>query len=443
MRTLQISANEQLNKLIEFRQIVYEEILVEAGDAQFETIDSLLLSDHPRSFAELSLSPVFRRRWPSLYDGLERGRQDETRLAQLLVQQIPRHGVQICPLDTTVWSHPSARTLTDLGYRPSPTRALKDRSIVKGHQYSLLSWTATAGSSWCPVVLSRRVKATESVLTVGVAQVKQLCGYRQHTDLTVIVGDGYYGNHHFLGPLKGVNCAIVCRLRCDRVLYGQPEAYGGRGRPRKHGYRFAFKEPDSWPSPAEMAEFEHSDWGQVRLRRWSQLHARQDADTSFDVIQAEIHRERLKPPVPLWLTYVPAPRQDHYSVQQVWSWFTQRWPIEPTIRFRKQHLAWTLPRLQTAEACDRWTRLVDLANWQLFLARDLVQDQPLPWQKAQYDLTPARVQRGLGALFGQFDSPAQPPKTRRNSPGWPTGRPRTRPVRYKPIKRGLSRASPA
>ena len=191
MRTLQISANEQLNKLIEFRQIVYEEILVEAGDAQFETIDSLLLSDHPRSFAELSLSPVFRRRWPSLYDGLERGRQDETRLAQLLVQQIPRHGVQICPLDTTVWSHPSARTLTDLGYRPSPTRALKDRSIVKGHQYSLLSWTATAGSSWCPVVLSRRVKATESVLTVGVAQVKQLCGYRQHTDLTVIVGDGY------------------------------------------------------------------------------------------------------------------------------------------------------------------------------------------------------------------------------------------------------------
>jgi ADP-heptose:LPS heptosyltransferase len=126
-----------------------------------------------------------------------------------------------------------------------------------------------------------------------------------------------------------------------------------------------------------------------------------------------------------------------------WQWFTQRWPIEPTIRFRKQHLAWTLPRLQTAEACDRWTRLVDLANWQLFLARNLVHDQPLPWQKTQTALTPARVQRALPVLFGQFDSPAHSPKTRRNSPGWPKGRPRTRPVRYKPVKRGQSRASPS
>jgi hypothetical protein len=443
MRTLNISATEQLNKLIEFRQIVDEEILMDARDAQFETIDSLLLSDHPRSCAELSLSPVFRRQWSSLYDGLERGRQDEKRLAQLLVQQLPAQGVQVCPLDTTVWSHPSARTLTDLVYAPSPTRALKHRSIVRGHQYSLLSWTPTAGSSWSPVVLSRRLKATDSAIAVGVQQVKQLCDYRQNTDLTVITGDGHYGNHHFLGPLKGVNCAIVCRLRCDRLLYGQPGAYGGRGRPRKHGHRFAFKEPDSWPTPAETVEFEHPDWGQVRLRRWPQLHARQDADTPFNVIRAEVHRERLKPPVPLWLAYVPAPEQDHYPIQPVWAWFTQRWPIEPAIRFRKQHLAWTLPRLQTAEACDRWTRLVDLAGWQLFLARNLVQDQPLPWQKTQTDLTPARVQRGLGALFGQFDSPAQPPKTRRNSPGWPKGRPRTRPVRYKPVKRGQSRASPA
>jgi hypothetical protein len=436
------SAIEQLNKLIEFRQIVYDEVFIEARDVQFETIDSLLLSDHPRSFAELSLSPVFRRQWSSLYDAVERGRQDEERLERLLVKQVPTQGVQVFPLDTTMWSHPRARTLPDLVYAPSPTRALKHRSIVQGHQYSLISWAPEAGSSWAPVILSRRVKASESEIEVGVAQVKQLCRYRLGAELTVITADGSYGTHHFFAPLKQTHCALVARLRCDRVLYGEPGVYGGRGRPRKHGDRFAFKEPGTWPEPNEVAEYEHPDWGQVRLQAWHQLHARQDADTPFHVIRAEVHQQRLNPPPPLWLAYVPAADQDHYPVQQVWGWFTQRWPIEPAIRFRKQHLAWTLPRLQTADACDRWTRLVDLAGWQLFLARNLVQDQPLPWQKAQMALTPARVQRSLGALFAQFDSPAQPPKTRRNSTGWPKGRTRTRPERYKPVKRGRSRASP-
>ena len=443
MTTLNTSTTEQLNKLIEFRQILYEQVLSQGRDAQFETIDSLLCSDHPRSFAELSLSPMFRRQWPSLYDGLERGRQNRRQLDQLLVQQVPRAGVQVFVLDTTVWPHPSARTLPDLVYAPSPTRALKQRSIVKGHIYSLLSWSPQAGSSWSPVVHSQRVKADQTAIEIGVEQVRQLCQQRFGPGLTVITADGHYGNHHFLAPLKRVNCATVCRLRCDRVLYGPPGPYSGRGRPRKHGHRFAFKEPTSWPTPDERVEFEHADWGQVHLRCWYNFHAKQDANTSFHVIQAQVHQERVKPPAPLWLAYAPAPEQAPYPVREVWSWFTQRWPIEPAIRFRKQHLAWTLPRFQSEQTCDRWTRLVDLAYWQLFLARTLVQDQPLPWQKAQTDLTPARVQRGLGALFGQFDSLAQPPKTRRNSPGWPKGRPRTRPVRYKPIKRGQSRASPA
>ncbi len=443
MTALTISATKQLNKLIAFRQIIYDEVLTQARDAQFETLDSLLMSDHPRSFAELSLLPVFRREWPSLYDALERGRQDEERLGQLLVAQIPTEGVQVCPLDTTMWAHPSSRTLSDLVYGRSPTQALKQRSIVQGHQYSLLSWSPEARSSWSPVVLSQRVKADESAIEIGIEQVKQVCRYREGAGLTVIPVDGGYGNHHFLGPLKGVNCAIVARLRRDRVLYGPPAPYSGRGRPAVHGKRFAFKEPESWPEPDEQVEFSHPYWGQVRLRRWNKLHAKQDATTPFAAIQAEVHLERVKPVAPLWLAYVPAPNQDHYTVRQVWGWFTQRWPIEPAIRFRKQHLAWSLPRLQSAEGCDRWTRLVDLAGWQLFLARDLVQDHPLPWQKVQSNLTPARVQRGLGVLFTQFDSPAQPPKRRGNAPGWPAGRPRQRPLRYKPVKKGQSRASPA
>ena len=437
MATINLSTPRQLNNLIEFRQTVYDQILVKGRDAQFELVDALLLSDHPRCFAEISQSPVFRRRWPSAYGAIEEGQQDQQRLRRCWLRQVPRQGVQVFVLDTTVWAHPSARTLSGLVYAPSPTKALKRHSIVQGHVYSLLTWTPEPGRSWSPTVFSQRLRPEQSAIEVGVAQVKQLGQARPvgvAGQLDVIVADGHYGNHLFFGPLQDEACATLARMRRDRVLYRDPDPYPGRGRPALHGQRFAFKEPDIWPPPDEQVEFEHERWGQVRLRRWNKLHAKQDAQTHFDVILAEVHLEREKPPDPLWLGY----REGHtvYPLPEVWSWFDYRWPIEPSIRFRKQYLAWTLPYFQDSEACDRWTNLVDLGYWQLFLARPLVSDRPLLWQKAQTTLTPGRVLRRLGTIFAQIGSPAQPPQPRGKSPGWPKGRPRTRPERYKVTKRG-------
>ena len=114
--------------------------------------------------------------------------------------------------------------------------------------------------------------------------------------------------------------------------------------------------------------------------------------------------------------------------------------MEPSIRFRKQYLYWTLPRFQEPERCDRWTMLVNLAQWQLFLSRDLVTDNPLPWQPAQQQLTPERVLQGLGGLFGQISTPASAPQTRGNSPGWPKGRRRTRSERHPVVKKAKKKA---
>jgi hypothetical protein len=226
-------------------------------------------------------------------------------------------------------------------------------------------------------------------------------------------------------------------MRRDRVLYGPPGPPKKRGRHPKHGPRFAFKQPKTWGPPAEEAEFEDERWGLVRLRRWNNLHDKRDADTILAVICAEVHREREKPPEPLWLGYKPG--HTDYPVQEVWSWFDQRWPIEPSIRFRKQGLFWTLPALQDTEFCDRWTWLNQIAFWFLFLARPLVCDQHLPWQKPTANLTPARVKRAYPALFSAIGSPASPPKTRGNSPGWPKGKPRQKKERYKPVKRSSSK----
>jgi hypothetical protein len=431
---------KQFNKLIEFRQAVYDHGLTRYADAQFDLMDALLLSPPIRSFPELSLSHAFRRQWHSAYAAIEEGEQDREWLEHYFIQQIPNQGPQIFSLDGTSWLQPAAKTLPDRQYVYSPTKMLNSRSIGIGQPYSVLAWAPERHSSWAPSLSVRRVSSEQTDVEVGVEQVKLLCRQRPEEmkkDLYLIVADAKYGNHRFLGPLREEPCGVLVRMRRDRVLYGEPGAYSGKGRPRVHGDRFAFKESETWGEPDQMVELKDGRWSTVRLRRWDHLHARQDASTTFSVILVETHLEREKPSRPFWLGYQPPPGQEaaDQSLTTLWYAYQHRWPVEPSIRFRKQYLYWTLPRFQTLERCDRWTMLVTLAQWQLFLAREVVRDERLPWQPAQENLTPERVLQSLGGLFRQIDTPAQPPQPRGKSPGWPKGRPRTRKKRHRVVKK--------
>lgn len=76
-----------------------------------------------------------------------------------------------------------------------------------------------------------------------------------------------------------------------------------------------------------------------------------------------------------------------------------------------------------------------LISWQLWLARSLVADNPLPWQKPQTNLTPGRVCQGMGGVLALIGTPARVPKPRGKSPGWPKGRPRHRRPRSPVVKK--------
>lgn len=431
----QTSTNKHLNKLIDFRQAVYCSGFTKLRDAQFELLDALLLSGPLGSFPELSLSPVFRRQWPSAYAALEEGGQDTPWLQKYLCAQVPSQGIQVFSLDGTGWPRPQAPTLPDRQYLYSPTQAVAGDSIVVGHPYSILAWVAQPRSSWALPVTVERIASSQDAIEVGVAQVKQVCKLRQEADFTICVADGRYGNHRFLHPLKEQPCGVLVRLRKDRVLYSPPPPYSGSGRPRKHGRRFAFKEPYTWGEPEQWLQFQDPRWGQVDLRYWGHLHAREAADTPFGVLRLQVHLEREHPPEALWLGWQgPA-----WPLAVLWHYYQLRWPIEPSIRWRKEQLHWTLPQFWDAEACERWSTLVTLAQWMLYLALPLVQDQPLPWQRKQANLTPGRVRQGLGSLFTQIGTPAAPCKPRGKSPGWPKGRVRSRPARYPVVKKGTKK----
>lgn len=433
MKSTQVTTAEQFNNLIEFRQRVYEHGLTRERDGQFELVDVLITRHKAQSFAELSLSPLHRRRWSSAYSALERGEQDREYLTGLFVEQLPDNEVMVFALDASKWAHANARTLSELVLEPYGDT----RHIVPVHVYSMLALIPQAHSSWALPVSTRRVRPDQTQVQVGAEQIRELCELLPGEVHKVITLDGRYGNHKFVKAMADVPVNWVVRLAKNRVLYGDPGPYSGFGRPRKHGHRFDFKDPTTWPLPIEDVEFEHPTYGQVRLRCWKGLHDKKAPDLPFCVIYAQIHLERECPPDPLWLG---SGGPYEASMRSSWTGYTSRWPIEPAFRFRKQQLHWTLPRFQQTERCDRWTMLIDIAVWQVWLARDLVQDRPLPWQKPQLALTPGRILHGMAALLATLPSLTSLVQTRGKSPGWLLGRPRLRPIRFPVVKR--ARASP-
>jgi hypothetical protein len=104
-------------------------------------------------------------------------------------------------------------------------------------------------------------------------------------------------------------------------------------------------------------------------------------------------------------------------------------------RFAKQRLHWTLPKFSTPEQSDRWSDLMPLMTWQLWLARDIVRDNPLPWQKTAPKLTPGRVAQSIGAILAVIHTPAKPPKPRGKSPGWKPEQTRQRRINYPVVKK--------
>ena len=80
-----------------------------------------------------------------------------------------------------------------------------------------------------------------------------------------------------------------------------------------------------------------------------------------------------------------------------------------------------MPSLKTPEQCERWSDLMPLMTWQLWLARDLVTQYRLPWQSATLNLSPGRVAQSMFLLLMQIGTPTSSPKQRGKSNGRITG----------------------
>ncbi|MEJ5309609.1 MAG: transposase, partial [Anaerolineae bacterium] len=202
------STREHINRLIEFRQAIYAEGFLARRDALFEVLDALLATGAPASFAMLSQSERFQRRWPSLYAAVEDGRIASAWLRRFLIQQV---------------------------YQASSD--VNGGTVTIGYPYSLLEWCAEAHSSWSLPLDVRRISSAETAQAVGAEQIRHLAQARCDCTeaLDIVPADGKYGNAGFLRQVRGLRVGVITRLRRDRVLYQAPpqSTTRRRGRPRK------------------------------------------------------------------------------------------------------------------------------------------------------------------------------------------------------------------
>lgn len=429
---LRLLTMDNLHRLAAFRQDAYD-CFTRAQDAFFELSDAIMTTEAAPSFAHLSLAPVFRRRWPSLYEAIDDVCIDEEALLRLYLAHRPEHTPLI--IDHTAWPRLSANTLKERTFEHHPTKIQGNKPITIGLGFSTLAFATDEPrpTSWVLPVLHQRIRPTETPIEKAAGQLRQVCALLPERPVALL--DSEYGCVGFVKATSDVEADTIMRLRPNRCLYGEPPPYCGRGRPPIHGHKFKLNDPQTWPEPDEVLELEDSDLGPVRLMQWTAWHFRKAPEVPMTLLHIErlAARDTRRDPKVVWLVYIAAQER---PLAQWWSLYLRRYVIEPWYRFSKQRLYWTLPRFSSPEQADRWSLLPPLVSWQLYLAREAASDLALPWQKPQVRLTPGRVCRGMGGVLAVIGTPARVPKPRGKSPGWPVGRPRMRRPRYAVVKKG-------
>ena len=143
------------NTLKEFRQQAYT-CFERGADSLFNLCDALLSEPQARSLVELSLSPSFERRWPSLYQGLDNGKINEVALREASINALLAGKAEDEPLwisiDSSSIARAEAETSEDRGiiYVPNLPRATKP--VSAGWQFSTVMLLPSQPSSWVGIL---------------------------------------------------------------------------------------------------------------------------------------------------------------------------------------------------------------------------------------------------------------------------------------------------
>jgi hypothetical protein len=415
-------------KISEFRKAVYQSLRRRA-DTLFDLIDALTVAGQVSSPVALSEQKPFRRKFGSVYDGLENGEIDIGEMLSLLPDCVPEEsetiaGYRVYAVDATANEHEAAETLPDR----SVLKSSKVEPMRYGHKYSWLVRLINFGTSWAAPVDIERISTEATDTRVAAIQVQEL--ELRDQEPKVMVADSRYEDHQFLGIFERFRHTFgLIRISSNRVLYEAPvpKPQGSRGAPHKHGN--PFKLNGDHRSADQSVTFQLGKQT-VQVCAWYRLHFKKLATLIGTLVQVEFLKEDGTPRYkrPMWLFWTGPQNVALSDLCRIYLW---RFAIEHLFRFLKQHMGLNRNRSPDLVSAQQWMWLCALAYWQLLLMRDCVQEDRPAWHPRKpaqpAKLTPYQVQRAALLFLLELGTPAQPPR--------PAGKGSGRPKNFCPAPR--------
>jgi DDE superfamily endonuclease len=453
-----------LGRLAGFRQRAYE-CFTRRADAMFDLLDALTCRPEPvSSLPGLSLEPEFRRGHGALYAALAEGRVDEAGLRELLLDTVPvdpvpggRDGLVWFAGDVSGWPRPDAVTSPQrLAMFDKSARTSAGHPITSGWPFAVMTGLVWGPTSWVAPVDVARLGPRDTLTGVTLAAVERVVAGLDRAGGTQTAGfvfDAEYDLMALSWRWAG-RAHIVGRLRSNQVFHADPVPEPPRrGARRVHGEKIKLNEPETLRRPDRVAEVDSDRYGRVRLSGWDGRHRRLTREGFWDdhprplpivrggVVRVEL--ERLpgggRAAGPMWLWHAGPASLDLVTV---FAAYQRRFDIEHFFRFCKQQLGWTRPAPMLPAVAEVWTWVVVAAYTLLRLARPVVVDARLPWERpvAPAVLSPGRVRRVFRRVHALVGTPARPPRFTRAGPGRPVGTsrpPRQRHATHKKNSRAI------
>lgn len=423
------------NTMERVRQQMYENFERSAG-ALFNLCDALLSESQARSLAELSLSPYFARKWPSVYEALQDGRINEEGLRSVWASALlePGAGVIWLGLDSSSIGRPEAECSADRGmiYVPNLPHATKPVSV--GWSYSTLMLLPEQPGNGVGILDQRRIPTASTAIAVGIAQVQALAPRLPRR--AILLADRWYAIAVFARACREAGVSGLMRLKRNRKLYRRPplRQAGQRGAPRKHGDLLQGSRPQTLGEADAVWEGTDEQGKPIIVSCWQHLHFRDAPDVEVSVIriQREGARDNKRDPRESWFVWVG---EEIIPLEQVAKTYQRRYSQEHGYRFLKQDLLWTRAHVRTPEQFERWSWLVACACNQLLLLKQSGLALRRPWESQHRPLTLRQVRRVTPGILAQLGTPAPAPKPRGKASGWPKGKLRSKPAHFAVVRK--------
>ena len=237
-----------------------------------ELLDALSSNSQAASVVELSLNPLFRRDYNSLYKGIQEflpHQTDEKYEGQvnclldavsLTIPTSKSRSFNLLGIDTTPYSRPYSATLADKTFIHYPNPIKGNKPISIGHTYSVVSALPdrrkTGNVPWAIPLSGERISAEDKFTDIGNKQLEKIFKSSSfcREELSVLVADSLYSQRSFIGEqVKQKNLVTITRVRSNRVFYRQflPPITAAKksGHPRWYGDKFDLKDETTWHEP--------------------------------------------------------------------------------------------------------------------------------------------------------------------------------------------------